>query len=245
MTKFIGEIGVNHLGEKDLAFKMVKKLASSGVDAISMQVLDKKDYDNKKPWRRRIEKKFYKKVIRYLKPKKIKFGFGIYDTDAIKNHKDLNLDFWKIISYRFYNDDLINEAVKTKRKVYVSTGISSMIDIRNCKKKHPKAFFIHTTLSKNISSNILALEEMRKVLKKDVGYGLHSRFDSIISSAIALKANPIFFYAKNDDIHYYPDNEHAINVDKIKEKIKLWKFIKYSLGSGKKKRLITPSWVFE
>ena len=53
MTKFIGEIGVNHLGEKDLAFKMVKKLASSGVDAISMQVLDKKDYDNKKPWRRR------------------------------------------------------------------------------------------------------------------------------------------------------------------------------------------------
>ena len=71
MTKFIGEIGVNHLGEKDLAFKMVKKLASSGVDAISMQVLDKKDYDNKKPWRRRIEKKSYT----LLKAKKNKIWF--------------------------------------------------------------------------------------------------------------------------------------------------------------------------
>ena len=67
----------------------------------------------------------------------------------------------------------------------------------------------------------------------------------MIISAISLEADPIFFYIKNNDNKYYPDDEHAISIDKLPSKIKLWKKIKFSMGSGIKRRLKTPSWVSE
>ena len=59
MIKYVAEIGVNHLGNSKLGFKLVKAAAASGADAVSMQILEDKDYDYKKPWRRRIKKDFY------------------------------------------------------------------------------------------------------------------------------------------------------------------------------------------
>ena len=41
------------------------------------------------------------------------------------------------------------------------------------------------------------------------------------------------------------DKFKAISIDKLPDKIKLWKKIKSSMGNGIKKRLRTPSWVFE
>ena len=38
---------------------------------------------------------------------------------------------------------------------------------------------------------------------------------------------------------------HTISIDKLPKKIKLWKKNDSLMGKGKKKRLETPSWVFE
>ena len=245
MTKYIAEIGVNHLGDPRLGFKLVKKAAVSGVHGISMQILAPSDYDNSKPWRRKIDKVFYRKVADFLKSKKISFGFGIINIEALKSFSDIKIDFWKIISYEFYNENLIKNALKTKKMVYLSTGIASMADIKKYSKKYKKVNFIHTTLSKQISPNLSAIESMKKNIRNKVSFGLHSEEDEMIVSAISLKADPIFFYIKNNDNRYYPDNMHAISIDKLPKKIKLWKKIDSSLGKGKKKRLKTPSWVFE
>jgi len=245
MTKYIAEIGVNHLGDPKLGFQLVKKAASSGVHGISMQILLQKDYDNLKPWRRKIHKKFYKKVASFLKKKKISFGFGVYDANAVQNFSDIKIDFWKIISYHFYDENLIKTALKTNKTVYLSTGIASMADIKKYSKKYKKVNFIHTTLSKNISPNMLAIQSIKKNVKNKVSFGLHSAEDEMIISAISLKADPIFFYIKNNDNRYYPDNTHAIKVDELPKKIKLWKKINFSMGNGIKKRLKTPSWVYE
>jgi len=245
VTKYIAEIGVNHLGDPKLGFQLVKKAAASGVDGISIQILSDSDYDNSKPWRRKIDRKFYKEISDFLKKKKISFGIGIIDVDVLRNYSDIKIDFWKIISYEFYNEKLIKAALKTRKTVYISTGIASMGDIKRYSKKYKKVSFIHTTLSKNINPNLLAIKSIKKNVKSKVSFGLHSVEDEIIISAISLDADPIFFYIKNNDNRYYPDNEHAISIDKLPDKIKLWKKIKSSMGKGIKKRLKTPSWVFE
>ena len=61
MTRYIAEIGLNHLGDPKLGFQLVKKAVSSGVHGISMQILPTEYYDNSKPWRRKIDKTFYEK----------------------------------------------------------------------------------------------------------------------------------------------------------------------------------------
>ena len=70
MTLFVAEIGLNHLGDEKLAFKMVKDISKTGIKAISMQILHHQDYDNKEPWRKKLDIKVYKKIISFLKKKK-------------------------------------------------------------------------------------------------------------------------------------------------------------------------------
>ena len=245
MTRYIAEIGLNHLGDPKLGFQLVKKAVSSGVHGISMQILPTEYYDNSKPWKRKIDKAFYEKVVSFLKKKKISFGLGIFNVEAVQDFSDIRIDFWKIISSEFYNEHLIKTVIKTNKTVYLSTGIASMEDIKKCSKKYKKVNFIHTTLSKHISPNMLAIQSIKKNVKNKVSFGLHSEEDEMIILAISLKADPIFFYVKNNDNRYYPDDMHAISIDKLPQKIKLWKKINSSMGNGIKKRLRTPSWVSE
>ena len=72
--------------------------------------------------------------------------------------------------------------------------------------KYKKVNFIHTTLSKNISPNMLAIQSIKKNVKNKVSFGLHSAEDEMIVSAISLEADPI----KNDKIDY--DSEIRINM---------------------------------
>ncbi len=168
MTKYIAEIGLNHLGNPKLGFQLVKKAVASGVHGISMQILSPSYYDNSKPWKREIDKVFYKEVTNFLKKKKISFGLGIVDVEAVQNFSDIKIDFWKIISYGFYNKHLIKAAIKTNKNVYISTGTASMQDIIKCSKNYKKVNFIHTTLSKRTNPNMLAIQSMEKNVKNKV-----------------------------------------------------------------------------
>lgn len=245
MTKYIAEIGLNHLGDPKLGMQLVKGAAASGVDGISMQIASSDYYDNSRPFRRKINMAFYKKVSNFLKKKKIKFGLAINDVETIKEFSNIKIDFWKILSYKFFNENLIKGVINTKKKIYVSTGIASIKDIIKYSKKYKKINFIHTTLSNNISANLLAIQTMKKKVKNEISFGLHSKEAEIIISAISLKADPIFFYIKKNDRRYYPDNIHALNLDVLSKKIKIWKKISFSMGNGMKKKLSVPNWVFE
>ena len=169
---------------------------------------------------------------------------GIFNVEAVQDFSDIRIDFWKIISSEFYNEHLIKTVIKTNKTVYLSTGIASMEDIKKCSKKYKKVNFIHTTLSKHISPNMLAIQSIKKNVKNKVSFGLHSEEDEMIILAISLKADPIFFYVKNNDKRFYPDDIHAIKLDDLKAKIELWKKIKSSMGDGIKKKLPVPRWVY-
>ena len=71
MSKYIAEIGLNHLGDSKLCLKMINKALSCGVDGISLQIFPRNYYDNSKPHRRELNKSFYEKVARYLKKKRL------------------------------------------------------------------------------------------------------------------------------------------------------------------------------
>ena len=228
MSKYYAEIGLNHLGDSKNCFKMIKKTISSGVDGITLQVWPKKYYNNSRPFRRELSKEFYKKVSNYLKKKRIDFGLAVTDVEVVKNFADIRVDFWKVLSFEFFNTGLLKELKKKNKKIYLSTGVASMRDIKNTSLKFKKFDFIHTTLSSKINNaNIKAIESMKKVLKnKKISFSLHAKEDGVIISAITLGADPIFFYVKNKDKKFYPDSDHAINLNHLKEKINFWKKLK-------------------
>ena len=43
---------------------------------------------------------------------------------------------------------------------------------------------------------MLAINKMREKINKNVSFGLHSNLEDLITSAITLKADSVFFYVK-------------------------------------------------
>ena len=64
-----------------------------------------------------------------------KIGIAISDISRIEYFDQCKVDFWKILSKDFYNKNLINKLVKTRRKIYLSTGFSSINEIKKIDKK--------------------------------------------------------------------------------------------------------------
>ena len=167
MNKYFAEIGMNHLGDQKLCLKMINQAILAGVDGITLQIFPQNYYDKSKPFRRELKKSFYEKITKYLNKKKIIFGLAVSDSDVVKKFSKLNINFWKILSFEFYNDKLIYETLKTNKKVYLSTGIASINDIKKKNKKFKKLNFMHTTLSSKVKdANILAIEKIKKSIKK-------------------------------------------------------------------------------
>ena len=75
----------------------------------------------------------------------------------------LGCDFWKILSRDFYNKNIIKKLKKTKKKKYISTGFSSIKEIREFSNNFGKyGYYIHTSLShkyEDINLNAIGNEE--------------------------------------------------------------------------------------
>ncbi len=246
MTKFIAEIGLNAMGSEKIGFELVKKVSKIKPWGISFQIAEDNYYDNTKPWKKKLSLKFYKRVKIFLKKRNIKFGIGIYDTKAIDFIQKYKIDFWKIISTKFYNDILIKKALQTKKPVFLSTGFASMKEIKKKSLKFKKVNFVHTALDKKITQNLNAINSIKKETKRsEIAYGLHADDHNVVLMAIALQANPIFFYVRLDDKRKYPDHEHAIIIKDLKKKINYWRKSRETLSDGKKNNLKIPKWVLE
>ena len=130
MSKLIAEIGLNHLGNVSILKKMYKRLILKEIYGITVQILEDNYYDGSTKFRRELKIDDYKEMSNFLKKRKIKFGIATNNIRTIEKLKNVRVDFWKIISPKFFDDKLISVATKTKKDVYLSCGIASIDDIR-------------------------------------------------------------------------------------------------------------------
>jgi len=198
MTKIIAEVGLNHMGSPKKLYKIIKDLMLSKIDGVTVQILDDEYYDNSKSFRKKIDMSVYKKISNLLKQKKIKFGIAIVNPKTIQDFKSIKVDFWKILSMKFFNDNLIKKTLLTNKEVYLSTGIVSNFDIKKMSEKYNKLNFIHTSFSVDLKkTNLLAISKLKNQIKSKVSFGLHAATDEIIISAITLRADSVFFMSNS------------------------------------------------
>ena len=61
MKKLIAEIGFNHMGDEKNALNLIKTIAKAKPWGV-MHIGEEEYYDNKKPWRRKLNSTFYKRA---------------------------------------------------------------------------------------------------------------------------------------------------------------------------------------
>ena len=147
-------------------------------------------------------------------------------------------DFWKILSGSILDNALLQQLQKTKKPMFVSTGLSDEREIIKASKKLKNATLIHTQLSHNLEdSNLKAIERLRKVTSKKIAFGLHCANHQALYLSVAFEPSDIFFYVKDDSTEKFPDDQHAIVISNVNNAVNMAKDLKKAIGTGIKKKV--------
>ena len=146
----IAEGGVNHNGKFEIAKKLINIAAKGGADYIKFQTyhLDEMivenaplaDYQKKKNLVKSqyemlkkydLKRSLYPKLISHCKKKKIKFISSPFDIKSILFLKQLKIKIIKIPSGEITNIPYLKVLGKTSLKIILSTGMSTIEEIKN------------------------------------------------------------------------------------------------------------------
>ena len=186
----IAEIGSNNNGSLVKAMRLIRSAKKSGCDAVKFQSWNENLYDQKslsKNQLRKIKKlvmsyENLKKLRLYAKVININFGTTVFDKLQLDEAIKLKCDFIKIASMDCNNFPLIQEVVKTKKPIIISTGFTTIKELNKTIKivnrsKKKNVYFLHCVSiypPKFTELNINNIKLLKKITKKNVGFSDHS-----------------------------------------------------------------------
>ena len=256
----IAEIGINHNGDIKKAFKLIDLAKKYQFDAVKFQKRNpdistpeyQKSQMRETPWgyisylnyKKKIELSYkdYLKIDKYCKKKKILWFASAWDVESQKFLKKFNLKYNKVASAMLTNIKLLNIIAKEKKHTFISTGMSSLKEIKSAisifKKNKCKFTILHCISSypsKEVDLNLLCIPKLKKIFKSDIGYSGHE--DSVSPSIIAslLGAVVIERHITLDRSMWGTDQAASLSEDGIKYLMSVIKKIPKMLGNGKKK----------
>ena len=143
MSFFIAEVSSNHSKSIERAIDFIDSAAEIGCDAVKFQlfkidklfapeILEKSEsHRNRKDWELPID--FIPTLASRCKEKHIQFSCTPFYLDAVEELSPY-VDFYKIASYELLWDDLLKKCALTGKPVIISTGMSTLDEIRHAVK---------------------------------------------------------------------------------------------------------------
>lgn len=260
----IAEAGVNHNGSVKLAKQMIEEVARAGADYIKFQTFkpeklvskyaQKADYQKKTTGSQESQLQMLEKLALsyddFVELKKYceQIGIGFlstpFDEDSIRFLDRLDMDFWKIPSGEITNYPYLVQVAQTGRDIVLSTGMCEMDEIADAMK------VLEENGAGNISLlhcnteyptpyedvNLLAMNQMREVFNKQVGYSDHTVGIEVPIAAVALGAAIIEKHFTLDKNMEGPDHKASLEPLELTQMICSIRHIEKSLGNGNKKR---------
>ena len=130
---FIAEIGMNHNGNFDLCFELIKQAKLSGANIVKFQL----GWRDKPGEINRIDKKIISKLMNWAKYFEIEILFSIISNEAYKLIKPFKVKKYKIASRTVIdNPKLVKEILKENKDTIISLGMWKKKDLPFSKKKN-------------------------------------------------------------------------------------------------------------
>ncbi|MDE2223103.1 MAG: N-acetylneuraminate synthase [Candidatus Omnitrophica bacterium] len=261
----IAEAGVNHNGRMDLALKMIDAAAAAGADAVKFQTFKavnvisrfapKAEYqkattgkdESQLEMAQKLEfpPECFQKLAEHCLKKKILFLSTPFDLDSIEVLRHLGLKTFKIPSGEITNLPYLRAIGRLKRKIILSTGMSTMMDIHHALKiltKEGTRLKDITLLHCNTEYptpyhdvNLLAMRAMKKKFRLPVGYSDHTLGIEVPVAAVALGAVVIEKHFTLDKNLPGPDHKASLSQKELEAMVESIRHIEMALGTGIKK----------
>ena len=264
MVFFTAEIGINHNGDLEIAKKLIDVAVEAGCDAVKFQkrtvekVYSKEvlDTPRESPWGKTTRdqklglefgKDEYDIIDQYCKEKNIEWYASSWDIDSQLFLQNYNLKHNKVASAMLTNHKLLEVIAKERKSTFISTGMSTMDEIRDAVrifKKYDCLFSLqHSNSSypmKEEEANLNCITTLQKEFKCDVGYSGHETTAYLISvCAVMLGATSIERHITFDRSMYGSDQAASLEPIGLRRVVRDVRRIDTILGDGIKK--IWPS----
>ena len=255
----IGEIGINHNGDVEIAKKIIKNAKLAGFDAVKFQKRNpdvcvpdsKKDSLKETPWgpmsyldyKKKIELNFkqFNEIDSYCKKIKIDWFVSCWDSDSVLFMKKFKVKYHKVASAMITNKKLLVEIAKQKKLTFISTGMSTYKDINTAVsifKKHKCKYILMHSVSVYPCPDELLNLNMVKILKDKyktiVGYSGHE--SSVIPSLVAasLGARAIERHITLKRTMWGTDQSASLEFNGMRTLVDYIRRFEKFLGNGKK-----------
>jgi N-acetylneuraminate synthase len=253
----VAEIGINHNGELSLAKQLIDIAVEAGCDAVKFQKRSpdicvphqQKSMERETPWgtmtyidyRHRIEfgTAEYEAIDRHCSERKIPWFASCWDIESVDFMDSFDLPCFKIASACLTNDALLRRLTKKNKPVVLSTGMSSMAQIRDAVSllNVRNLLILHTTSSYRFNPeeiNLRVIDTLRREFDCPIGYSGHENGYAATLAAAALGAVFIERHITLDHTMWGSDHLISIEPEQLKGMVRDIRLIEKALGDGVK-----------
>lgn len=258
----IAEAGVNHNGDIKIAKQLIDAASDAGADAVKFQTFQadslvcrtarkanyqlettdraETQYDMLK--KLELTQQMHQELMEYCVTKNIMFLSTPFDLASIELLSELGIQIYKIPSGEITNLPYLREIAKQHKKIVLSTGMSSMEEVKTAVKVLKiygagdiTLLHCNTQYPTPISDvNLLAMVKMQEETGLPVGYSDHTQGIEIPIAATALGATVIEKHFTMDKNMEGPDHKASLEPQELKQMVAGIRKIETALGSKMK-----------
>lgn len=259
-TLIIAEAGVNHNGSLELAKKLALTAKNCGADIVKFQTakLDSlvskhahmADYQKENIGMEMSQRDMLKKLLltydefaelaAYCREIDVCFLSTPFDLESVDFLEELGCNMWKIPSGEITNFPYLRKIAKTRKKILLSTGMSTLDEVRDainlleangagditvlhCTTQYPTPFE---------EVNMNAMLTLHSEFGKTVGYSDHTVGIEIPIMAVAMGAAVIEKHFTLDRNMHGPDHKASLEPDELEAMVKAIRNIEKAMGDG-------------
>ena len=259
----IAEAGVNHNGDIGLAKKLIDIAVDAGVDYVKFQTFKSESLVSKFAKKAayqivntqdavesqlqmlkklELSRSQHFELVQYCKLKNISFFSTAFDLDSLNFLKELGLNIVKIPSGEITNLPYLRRAASLFKEVIISTGMSSMVEIKEALDVFLKAGILvnditilhcnteYPTPMSDVNLNAMLAIQTKFGVK--VGYSDHTMGIEVPIAAVALGGKLIEKHFTLDRSLPGPDQLASLEPDELKEMVQSIRNIEKAIGGS-------------
>lgn len=246
-TFVIAELGINHGGNINTAYKLIKSASKSGVDAVKFQtyLTEKRVPKKSKIYNilKNCELPFtsFKKLKDYAESCGVIFFSTAFDKESFDYLESIKVKLYKIASFDVTNLNLIKTISSSKKPIIISRGMATLSEIKKAynliQNKVNKIGLLHCVSSyplKEKDANLKAIDTLKNNFKNCVpGYSDHTPDIKTSIYAVAGGAQIIEKHYKISNSMKCVDAPVSISFKQMERLVKEIRMLEKIFGEGK------------
>ncbi len=253
-----GEIGINHNGDLEIAKRLIDAAVLAGCDAVKFQKrtpelcvpAEQRDIMRETPWglmsymdyRERVEfgEDEYRTIDSYCKQRSILWYASCWDAPSVDFIDRFNPPCYKLASAGITDHDLLTHTVNTGRVIILSTGMSTLDQIRDAASLVPKERLLvaHSTSTYPCPPselNLRMIPTLRDEFNVPIGYSGHEVGLQTTCAAVVLGATFIERHITLDRAMWGSDQAASVEPGGLMRLVRDIRVIESALGDGVKR----------